>query len=377
MKPFLSLFFLLTWATSMSLTSAAISCANCTTTSNGTIYTAPNSKQYKVECQWDHTILDIGNIARSWQPTYEMCAQFCSGRDDCLTFSWIPNEVWATNCYLKNYTGGGAYIPEVWGGIVTPVPDVVPPPPPSTSSAPPASTETASNPTTIVTVNPTITLLTTTVTGTPSPSSSPVSLVRIFWYTDPQDFYCAWAFLGHTPANATSDSDIADICQEFLERYAFANCTASAGLVPGMPASINVTFSPFGLTGCVFTPGAGLMEMSRWEEMMRVDMREQFCSNGTGTGSGSSVTSGDHDVMGMDMKERRGTITGSKGVVRYQLLDDVKGLMNAGEGDDGGTLACNQGTFPCFLDPQANDLVLCERGAFVPRVVCPVTSVKS
>ncbi|KAK0724490.1 hypothetical protein B0H67DRAFT_550249 [Lasiosphaeris hirsuta] len=61
-------------------------------------------REYLIMCGQEYIDLGHGNLAKSEQPDYEHCAQFCERAPRCITFSYVTGWYPIHNCYLKNFT---------------------------------------------------------------------------------------------------------------------------------------------------------------------------------------------------------------------------------------------------------------------------------
>lgn len=189
--------------------------------SSDRIYTAPNGKEYQVQCGVDHDDMTSGNLASSLQPSYEMCAQFCSGNEQCFSFTYRPNSGSdGVNCYLKKIWDHAVVNAGVWGGIQWPLPT-------STTSATASSSATTS-----------------TETST-SPTSWPSGVVQILFLKDPEAHVCKWKFF-----QRVADNHVLDVCDTPPNQTDPATC----GKPVPKPPMMWFFFDPWGQKNCTYYP---------------------------------------------------------------------------------------------------------------------------
>ncbi|KAK3681670.1 hypothetical protein B0T22DRAFT_472630 [Podospora appendiculata] len=142
------------------------SAVSCPAADNTTQHTA-DGDYYNVTCGVDHDT--SGNIGHSPQPSYEMCAFFCTSNPSCQAFAYVPTTP-ATddNCFLKSTGGNATSSSTVWGGVLVPNP-FGPVVQSTTNSAtvPTTSTTSTASPTTVPAASPT-----TPTTGSTTTSAS-------------------------------------------------------------------------------------------------------------------------------------------------------------------------------------------------------------
>ncbi|KAK3349086.1 hypothetical protein B0T25DRAFT_582095 [Lasiosphaeria hispida] len=209
-------------AVSQSLMSirSSISC----NASNNTIYEAPNGKKYLVACEIDHIDFSIGNLASSWQPSYEACADFCSGNTDCQSLAYGPTSASGVNCWLKSFSDHITPSSLVWGGVAVQSS--------RTSSSSTSSTTTTSSG-----------LMT---TATPSPSSPTPHSLYILLFNDLGTDICRWRIY-----DAPSNDQGWDVCKAIPNQEIHES--ACKPPYPNVP-ELEITFNPGNEQGCDYFP---------------------------------------------------------------------------------------------------------------------------
>ena len=174
-----------------------------------------------MQCGIDHDDMKSGNLGSSLQPSYEMCAQFCSAYEHCFSFSYRPNSGSDdVNCYLKNFWDHAIANSGVWGGIQWPLPT-------------PTTSTTLLSPTII-----------STDTGT-SPTPRPSGVVQILLLKDPESHFCKWNFF-----QRVADNRVLDVCTMPPNQTDPAICGKP---VPKPPMMV-FSFDPWGQRNCTYYP---------------------------------------------------------------------------------------------------------------------------
>ena len=244
---------------------------------NNTLYRVPNGIQYQVQCNVDR--FDAGNLAKSVQPSYEMCAQFCSGSSSCLSFSYVYAVVVpAVNCYLHRFVDNITSNELVWGGVITPIP------PPSASLSRPSTTSTSSR--SSLTWSTTSTII-------PSPRPEATNEVTIAWYSETSDNDCHFS-LWDSP-----ETEVVFACTDPPIQVVKTECKT----VPYIP-EFSLLFNPWGYTNCKYVPKTTSLRrtaMKENETNKSTLSSPDIGSNGTESSVSSQPVIGqlrcDHDVI--------------------------------------------------------------------------------
>ena len=211
-------------------------CANWNLTNN-TIISSLNGHKYVIQCGVDRRSPN-GNLASTWQPTYDMCAYNCASFSSCQAFSYVQG-LFYRNCYLKNFVDYTVADKKVVGGVVL-----------SPTSAIAGTTTPSPSSIAIATVTPTATAnATATATKGPPPVGTGTgSFLLTYWQSRklPPDCKFHWY-----TAKTTAIDTAAVLCDMGPAKWTTEHSECA---IP-WPPTHDFPFSgkgPWGTTGCYY-----------------------------------------------------------------------------------------------------------------------------